>query len=247
MLFTIVNCQICIAVSLTSHRIFLDKEHRTESFVIFNRQLQAENCQLSLQDYRFDKAGNMGKVIVNNNGVLPKNSVKNLVRFSPKKFEIKGGASQTVRFSLRRKANALASEYLSYLSINCGKSFAKQTDRGLIALSPRLVHKVPIVARTGKLSAKINFSEIHLDNEGKLAFKLNRSGSRSIYGVLEIINQTNDKRVNYLQGVSVYVPSDYRKFDFALPEDIDVNTLRIRFTEDKKYGGNLSITTDINL
>jgi len=247
MLFTIVNCQICIAVSLTSHRIFLDKEHRTESFVIFNRQLQAENCQLSLQDYRFDKAGNMGKVIVNNNGVLPKNSVKNLVRFSPKKFEIKGGASQTVRFSLRRKANALASEYLSYLSINCGKSFAKQTDRGLIALSPRLVHKVPIVARTGKLSAKINFSEIHLDNEGKLAFKLNRSGSRSIYGVLEIINQTNDKRVNYLQGVSVYVPSDYREFGFALPEDIDVNTLSIRFTEDKKYGGHLSITTDVNL
>jgi len=240
----IFTCQFGFAVSLTSHRIYLDKDQRTASFVIFNREQQTENCKLSFQDFPFDKAGNMGKLI---SGERIKTSAANLVRFSPRQFEIKAGSSQTVRFSLRRKANTPASEYQSYLSINCGKNIDKAANIGVISLSPRLVHNVPVIARTGTLNATLDISNIHLSKNGNLAFRLNKSGNRSVYGIIEIINKNNGERVNYLQGISLYVPSNYRDFDFALPKGVNPNTLAIRFIEDKEYGGNLIINSKVNL
>jgi len=246
-LFSIGNCHMSYAVSLTSYRIYLDKNLRTESFLIFNRELQTEDCRLSFYDFPFDKASNMGKRIT---GIAPKKSATSLVRFSPKKFQIKGGSSQTVRFSLRRKANMPVSEYHSYLSINCGKITDNRTNRAntsIISLSPRLVHNIPVIARTGELSASINFSDIRIDKNGKLAFKLNRSGNRSVYGVIEIINKDSGKVINYLQGISIYVQSDYREFDFSLPKGVDINSLYIRFKEDSRYGGSITINHDVKL
>jgi len=243
-LFSIVNCHVSYAISLTSHRIYLDKNSRTESFVIFNRTLITEDCRLSFIDFPFDKASNMGKKIT---GSIPKTSAANLVRFSPKNFQIKGGSNQTVRFSLRRKANTPVSEYHSYLSINCGKNTDDKTNESIISLSPRLVHNIPVIARTGNLTAVLSFSDLHINKSGNLAFKLNRSGNRSVYGILEIINKQNGQVVNYLQGVSLYVQSEYRAFDFSLPKGIDINSLRIRFKEDSKYGGSITINHDVKL
>mgnify|MGYP000505594662 FL=1 len=243
-LLTSVISSLCFGVSLTSHRIFLDKDQRTESFVIFNREQQSQNCHLSFQDFPFDKAGNMGKRIT---GTLPKSSASQLVRFSPRAFEIKGGSTQAVRFSLRRKANAKASEYQSYLSINCGNSIDENNQASLIRLSPRLVHNVPVVARTGKLKVQLSISDIKIDVNKKLVFKLNRAGDRSVYGVIEIIDKHSNKVVNFLQGVSLYVQSDYRQFDFSLPDGVSANNLSIRFTEEKKYGGNLIISRDVKI
>jgi P pilus assembly chaperone PapD len=244
LLLSLLYSSTSFAVSLTSHRIYLDKKHRTESFVIFNREQKSENCKLSFQDFPFDKASNMGKLII---GKPPQNSATSWVRYSPKHFEIKGGSSQTVRFSLRRKANLAAAEYQSYLSIDCAKNFDKTRKVEVISISPRLIHNIPVVARTGTLSATLSISKIHLDKNGKLAFNLNRSGTRSIYGRIDIINKKNNERINYLQGISIYVQSEYQHFAFSLPKNINVNALTIRFTEDKKYGGNIEINKDVNL
>lgn len=243
-LLSITYCHMSYAVSLTSYRIYLDKNIRTESFVIFNREAQEEDCKLSLEDFPFDKASNMGKRIINN---TPQTSAKNLVRFSPKKFQIKGGSSQTVRFSLRRKANTPISEYHSYLSINCGKISNNTSNNNTISLSPRLVHNIPIIARTGELTATLSLSNLHLNKDGKLAFTLNRSGARSVYGSIEIINKKNNQVVNHLQGVSIYAQSDYRQFDFSLPKGTNVNNIRIRFQEDSRYGGGITINHDVKL
>lgn len=232
------------ATSLTSHRIYLDKNSRTESFIIFNRELKTEDCRLSFIDFPFDKASNMGKKIT---GIPPENSATKLVRFSPKNFQIRGGTNQTVRFSLRRKANTPISEYHSYLSINCGKIEDATANKGIISLSPRLVQNVPVIARTGELAATVSFSDIRIDDKGKLAFKLNRFGNRSVYGLIEIINKQNNEVVNYLQGVSIYTQSDYREFDFSLPKGTELNSLGIRFKEDRKYGGSITINHDIQL
>jgi len=243
-LFLLVNSHISYAVSLTSHRIYLDKNSRTESFVIFNREVKTQDCKLSFHDFPFDKASNMGDKVT---GVTPKTSATNLVRFSPRNFQITGGSSQTVRFSLRRKANTPVSEYHSYLSINCGKTIDDKANVGIISLSPRLIHNVPVIARTGELKARLNFSDIHIDEKGKLVFKLNRTGNRSVYGGLEVINTQNNKVLNYMQGVSIYAQSDYRVFDFSLTKGIDINSLRIAFKEDSKYGGNIAIHHDVKL
>jgi len=227
-----------MAVSLTSYRIFLDKNHRSEAFMVFNREQQSETCKLSLQDFPFDKAGNMGKKIT---GKPPQTSVINLVRFSPRSFVIKPGHSQTVRFSLRRKANMAPSEYHSYISIDCGKVKETKHNSAPLSLTPRLVHNVPVIARTGDLSAKVSISHAHINNKGKLAFRLNRTGKRSVYGKIEILNLENKKVVNYLQGVSLYTQSAYRDFEFSLPKNSNINNLEVSFIEDKKYGGDLAI------
>ncbi|MBL4910884.1 MAG: hypothetical protein JKX78_12830 [Alteromonadaceae bacterium] len=232
------------AVSLTSYRIYLDKNHRSEAFMVFNRGQQSENCKLSWQDFPFDNAGNMGKRIT---GKTPKTSVINWVRFSPRAFSIKSGHSQTVRFSLRRKANMKPSEYQSYISIDCGKIIDKSQKSETLSLTPRLVHDVPVIARTGELAAKVSISNAHVNNNGKLVFRLNRSGNRSVYGKIEIVNADTNKVVNYLQGVSIYTQSSYRNFEFSLPKNTKPSSLLISFIEDKKYGGNLVVQHQVSL
>ena len=224
------------AVSLTSYRIYLDKNHRSEAFQVFNREQQTENCKLSWQDFPFDAAGNMGKRIM---GKAPTTSVVDWVRFSPRSFAIKPGHSQTVRFSLRRKANMQPSEYHSYISIDCSKVADRHKKTETLSLTPRLVHNVPVIARTGELTAKATISNVRLNSDGKLAFRLNRRGNRSIYGKIEVFNNKTHKVANYLQGISIYTQSAYRDFEFSLPKNSNLSELTINFVEDKKYGGSL--------
>lgn len=224
------------AISLTSHRIYLDKDKRTASFLVLNRTQDAEDCQASFRYFTFSQAGIMGKEIKD---TLPSNNANRIVSFSPRKFSVPAGATQTIRLSLRRKPGDKGSEYHSYLSLNCGKSDPETPE--LINVSPRLVHNVPVVARTGDLSVTASIDDVKLSPDGKLDFTLNRLGDRSIYGNLDIFDKTTGKRLNGLKALSLYIQSDYRDFSFTIPNNVKLADIMIRFTEDKAYGGSLSI------
>jgi hypothetical protein len=46
-------------VSLTSYRLYLDDNNRTESFIIFAKGNVAEKCSLKIKHFSFDDNGNM--------------------------------------------------------------------------------------------------------------------------------------------------------------------------------------------
>jgi hypothetical protein len=225
------------AISLTSNRIYLDNNNRVASFIVLNRSLTAEECRLSFRYFEFDNAAVMGKELTD---TLPSNNTSKTVKFSPRRFSIAAGKSQAIRLSLRRSADTDKAEYHSYLSVSCGK--ISPPTPNLVNVAPRLVHNVPIVARTAKLNAQASFTNVKLLDNGKVSFRLNREGNRSIYGDLEVLNKRTGKKVNGLKSISIYTQSSYRDFEFSVPVNLAESDISLRFTEVEKYGGSLTVT-----
>jgi hypothetical protein len=152
---------------------------------------------------------------------------------------------------MRRKANTTAQEYRSYMAISCDAVVAKEdnksdtnTNSGIVAMSvkPVIVQNVPIIVRTGPLQASASFNNVNI-SDNKVMAKLTRSGDRSIYGRLSLIDKNTNEELNFMSGVSLYTETSSYAFNFGIggknmppPEQ-----LLLRFTEDENYGGSIVI------
>ena len=228
------------AVSLSTYRIYLGPDSRTASFIMYNKTADAEKCSLSLAHNNFDKNG---KMTIIDNSIVPANSAKPWIRYSPKNFTVAGLEPQSVRFVLRRKANSEPNEYRSYLRIDCNKVEQKikssigNGENANLTIRPKLVQQIPIIARTGKLEAKVSFGHLVLSGT-TLKFDLQREGTRSIYGKIELINNKTGKMITFKKNVSVYLETDKVRMKFNT-QGIDSKNLSLRYTENKTYGGSL--------
>lgn len=235
-------------VSLTSYRLYLDDNNRTESFIIFARGNVPEQCSLSLKHFDFDDNGNMSLYKGEN---TPDNSSEPWIRFSPKNFTVQPRTPQTIRFTMRRKPNTEAKEYRSYLAVSCKDVLNDEetetiADRPKITVQPNLVQNVPIIVRTGPLEATAQFADIKIEND-IITANLKRSGERSLYGRLSLVNKNTDEEYRYFSGVSVYTETSTHQFKFSIKGD-DVPSLEdlaLLFVEDENYGGSLTIKKNI--
>lgn len=228
------------AVNISAYRIYLDKDNRTSSFVIFNQDTNHQNCHLSLRHNSFDENGTMRHL---SRDVVPDNSAKNWLRYSPREFKLTPTQSQTVRFALRRKANAQDGEYRSYLVVDCSIDNPQKEGETNLSLQTRLVHNIPIIVRSGKLDAQLDIDNILIENDS-VHFTMNRQGTRSVYGEIEVINTTNNDIVSMSRSISIY--PETKRHQFKLPiKGINPQNLKIRFTEDKDFGGSIIFEKNI--
>jgi hypothetical protein len=237
------------AVSLTTYRIYLDNDNRTESFIMFTKGVANEDCKVRLAHYNFDAQGQMSPEIKGKE--LPEHSAQPWIRYSPKKFTVIPGEPQTVRFTLRRKANAEPKEYRSYLSILCHKA-TSATGQNIIqgrptfSLRPNLIQNVPIVVRTGRLEATASFTDM-LIKDKMLTVNLTRQGNRSIYGEIRLTDKKNGQVYAQVSGVSLYNETTSYALKYSLSNLPELSNLQLEFIEDKNYGGSLLIKQDVIL
>lgn len=248
-LFTVPLCFVCSvsqAVSLSTYRIYLDNDNASASFIMFNKSAVQETCSLSLVHNNFDKHG---KMIPVDKSEIPNNSAEPWIRFSPKNFTVDARAPQTVRFTLRRKADSEPNEYRSYLNVDCVEEVVEEnikksnSQNASIRVKPRLVQNIPIIARVGKLSADLSFGDIKVEGK-RVVFDLHRSGDRSVYGMIELINKDNGEIVSYKRNVSIYTETEQVQHELGL-NNVEPNKLTLRFTEEAAYGGNLVVEKDL--
>ena len=234
------------AVNMSAHRIYLDNNKINQSFVIFNQNTDTQNCSLGLRHYDFDDIGTMTIPTLSD---TPENSAESWIRFSPKKFVLTPAHSQTVRFIMRRKANITAQEYRAYLVVDCGvESRPVETltndNQAKLTVSPKLVHNIPIIVRTGALEAKVTLSDIKIVS-GVVHFNINRTGNRSVYGDVGLFNKKTGDRVSFQTGVSIYPETS--RIALSLPTgEYNTKDLVLRFIENKLYGGDLEVELDFD-
>tara|TARA_R110000868_G_scaffold173576_1_gene409767 strand:- start:234 stop:1040 length:807 start_codon:yes stop_codon:yes gene_type:complete len=239
------------AVNLTTYRIYLDDNNRSESFIVFTRDVVPEDCTLNMKHFSFDQNGKMS---LYSGSELPANSAEEWVRFSPRNFVIQPGKPQTIRFSMRRKPNTESQEYRSYVSVACEDIVAEPAqkdpnapkDRPTVSVKPKLVQNVPLIIRTGPLDVEASFSDIQI--KGNIVHgNILRSGKRSLYGRIALVNKKNDEEIAFIDAVSVYPETTSYSFEIsALNDDnIPVEQMALKFIEDEIYGGSLTIQKDI--
>lgn len=232
------------AASLSTFRIYLDNEHRAESFLIFSKNGKTEECSLSLTHNNFDKESNIQPY---KGEELPENSAEPWIRFSPKQFIVDASEPQTIRFTMRRKANTSPQEFRSYLTIKCDDKeildAKKSANAPTVVIKPRLVQNVPIIVRTAKLEAQLTFTNITTE-DNNVKFTIMRTGERSVYGSVELINKETEQVISSLKSISIYPESQYKHM--TLPTNgVPYENISIRFVEDSNYGG--TITAKVNV
>ncbi|WP_340680829.1 hypothetical protein [Paraglaciecola sp.] len=239
------------AVNLTTYRIYLDDNNRSESFIVFTRDAVPEDCTLNMKHFSFDEKGKMS---LYSGSELPVNSAEEWVRFSPRNFVIQPGKPQTIRFSMRRKPNTESQEYRSYVSVACEDIVSEPAqkdpnapkDRPTLSVKPKLVQNVPLIIRTGPLNVEASFSDIQI--KGKIVHgNILRSGKRSLYGRLALVNKKNDEEVSFIDAISIYPETTSFSFEISAANDdnIPVEQMALKFFEDENYGGSLTIQKDI--
>jgi len=235
------------AVSLTSYRIYLDDNNRTESFIVFAKGNSPEKCSLKLKHFNFDAEGGM---TLHKDKEIPDNSSKPWIRFSPKSFTVQPRKPQTIRFTMRRKPNTEASEYRSYLAVSCqninNESIETVPDRPSVSVRPNLVQNVPIIVRTGPLQVTAQFENIEI-KDGLLTANLKRNGDRSLYGRLSLVNNKTDEELSFIAGISIYPETSSYQVKFPIKSNSmpAIEDMTLKFVENENYGGSLTITEKV--
>lgn len=242
---TLLSSHFVSAVSLSTYRIYLDRQQRDFDFTVSNRDEEEQQCKLSLTHPNIDKDGNVTMVY---NDIIPENSAVDLLRYSPRNFIIPPFKAQTVRFRMRSKKGIEAKEYRSYLAINCSKIMTKlsseenaNSNNALSAISynPKLVHQVPIIVRPLTLKTQIDIAEINFNAAQEMVtFSVLRQGAGSFFGKLELIDKSTNKSISYIKNIKIYPEMDKKDFNFSTT-GVSGSNLLIRLTENTLAGGDL--------
>ena len=109
---------------------------------------------------------------------------------------------------------------------------------------------IPVIVRVGALDAKVQIggAELKPGVSPMLALRLTRSGTRSSYGDIRLMVDSEKTPAYLIRGIAFYVPNAEREVILALPQDVatKVGGKRVRIeyvSADPKAPGLIAATT----
>jgi fimbrial chaperone protein len=244
-------------------RIVFEKNQRAAQLELINQGKTPETYRLSMVNRRMSETGEFSPA---DTPVPGEQFADSMVRFSPRQVTIAPGASQTVRMLLRKPEDLATGEYRSHLQIDRvadpvgSGSIETAPDESKIGvtLTALVGASIPVIVRQGDTHATVALTQVALLPAGNepmsLAFEIDRSGDRSVYGDLAVTFTPKGGapiEVAKAGGVAVYVPNASRKarIPLRLPEGTPLSggALRVTFRERTDAGGKLLAEASIAL
>lgn len=237
-------------------RVLMSDSVRSTTVTLVNRGDEDGTYRLFFRNLRMDDSGAMEEITENDSATNEKFADK-MLRFSPRRVTVPARSKQTVRIVLRKPPGLEDGEYRSHLVFRKLKDqqsvLEKQASENQIAFSLRAVVEVtiPVIVRQGELSASMSIANAQFgtlaSGTRNIDFTLEREGSRSIYGNVDLWEvSTNGARRNLgsARGLAVYVPNRRRSFSIELDNAskpvASESSIILEYKEDPNYGGNLT-------
>lgn len=251
------------AVRVSLKRIVFEGNKRFEVLTIINNTPKSQTYRLGWRKYRMDEDKSLQAIgeDESDEGIL---WADDMVRFAPRRVTIPAGGSQQVRLLFRRAADMKEAEYRSHLwivsEVKPDQFVLKQdNEKQAIRLSIQPALSLPVFVRNGNLTASAEISNAKLYNkDGTLhaSFTLEREGTKSLYGDLELTCVDGGKEVvvRQIKGIAVYTEITKRNFDYDLSFDaVEINScqnMKILFKadiEDPQLQGAVMAEADASL
>lgn len=237
-------------------RLVLEGKTRSAQLEVINNGQETATYRIHLVNKRMTETGSFEDV---QQAAPGEQFADKLVRYSPRQVVLAPGAGQAVRLSVRLPAGLAAGEYRSHLLFerlppDQGSSIenaATKPDEIGVQLRVLMGVSIPVIVRHGETAATVSLSGLELmkpeaGQPPALAFVLNRSGTRSVYGDLGVTftpEGGEEQRVGLAGGVAVYTPNALRRVRIALqpPPGLALarGTLRVSYRERPDAGGKL--------
>jgi hypothetical protein len=263
------NAAVSGDVNLTPRRIvFGPRDRGVKEITIFNRTNGTATYTITLTDRAMTPDGEL--VAVDDAPAGEKERLKSalsFIRYSPRQMTLGPHESQTVRLQARPPAGELPAEYRTHFSVTAtpppdtGLDIAAaaggaRNDLLQVQITPIYGIMIPIIVRTGELSAQTSISNVHLvEAQGRrgIGFAINRSGGRSVYGGIDIYleGSGSPKKIGGIRGLGVYGEIDQRRV--VIPLDANAppvgagSRVKIVYTDDELNPGTVLAETEATL
>jgi hypothetical protein len=232
------------AISISTKRLYLSPEKDLAMIYVVSEEPALQKCQITVRD---SEIGDNSIIQFLPEGKVPTKSPKDLIRFSPRRFEVSPGQFQNVKLSYRRRPGVTDGEYKGLLAIRC-QTITDGNEINtpkMVTLKPTIVLNVPVIVHTGDIEANASFKSLKL-SEKHIDVTIETTGNRAITGDLEIIEKSTGQILTSKQEMSIYWESPTKKVTLAIDKSFNF-PLTVRFKEDPKFGGNLIIEQQITV
>mgnify|MGYP000235108965 CR=1 FL=1 len=256
--------QTLAGLVLNPQRIVLQDRERSASLKLLNTGDEMGRYQIFFE-HKFMKED--GSIVNIENPEDGGPYAGDMIRYSPRRVDIKAGGTQTIRLAVRRPKGLPDGEYISHLVSKQIPNKKESTDSDIsgaevdedkqlsLSVQPILKLAIPVIVRKGQLKTTADIDNITpiKDDAGQVKdihFTLHREGDFSLYGNVELYEKSDDdlgKRIGFIRGIALYDPTVKRLVRLHLDEaqNLSGKALQLRFEENKKYGGSNIVEKDI--
>ena len=254
--FFLFSTIVSAGLVLNPQRIVVLDRERASSLELLNTSDESARYQIYFEHKKMLEDGSIVDIVAAEDTAI---HAGDMIRYSPRRVDIKSKGSQTIRLAIRRPKDLPDGEYISHLALkqipnkevlveNESVNNASQEKELILKVQPVLKIAIPVIVRKGNLQASAALSDISnvQVNEANsyIQFKLHREGNRSLYGDVEIYeldsNEKTGERIGYAKGIALYDPTLSRLVRIQVePSALTTGKrLLVRFDEKGKYGGN---------
>ena len=215
-------------VMIAPTRVVLEKGERSAELVIVNKGVEEAAYRISVENRRMLETGAMELAEETREN---EQFAKDFVRYSPRRIMLDPGARQTIRVSANTSGLEVG-EYRSHLRVmsaptSAGRTLSSAANAAGEDISIELIAirslTIPIIVRVGELDATVEMDSAMIkpsDNEAEsiLVARLNREGTKSTFGDIQIFVEGQREPVYFARGIAVYTPNTHRDVMLPLPD-----------------------------
>jgi P pilus assembly chaperone PapD len=226
-------------------RIVLDSGRGTE--VILNNVGNAPaTYRISLELRRMDAEGKLDEVVAGSETDKEKATLA-MVSYAPRRVTLPPNQPQVIRVGARIAPELPDGEYRAHMLFRAVPDAQPVTEaprEGVsIALTPIYGVTIPVIVRKGALQASATISDVKMARDAQgpsLAFRLTRSGGRSVYGRLRVTRAGVAKPIYEARGIAVYAELEQRTVSLPLAPEVAAQMtgpVTVQYLEDNDTGG----------
>jgi hypothetical protein len=237
---------------ITPNRVVFEGRKQKEELNLINTGKETTTFSVSFVQRRMNGDGSFEVIEEPDPGQL---FASPYLRIYPRQVTLAPGEAQVVMLQFTRKADMEDGEYRSHLYFRSEKNYsplgsdAKEQPKTVsVQLIPIFGMSIPVIIRTGNVSATASLTDLKLTEEeedAKVSFTLNRTGKASIYGDLKVEYipvKGKPYDIGTMKGIAVYTNLTKRHVSIRLNKtpgmSLKGGKIRIRYTsrdDAKKY------------
>ncbi len=208
-------------MTMNPKRVLLENRERSSGLVVKNTTNAETRYEVTFKELMMNEQGVFERV--DEEAEYPY-AASQFIRFSPRAFTLKPGASQTIRLLVRKPGNLQPGEYRSHLTVSEVPAEFDDSDQNQVALIPVMSMSVPVIVRHGKLEGGASISGHQIQYEEDKTFlelTLDRVGALSSFGTIDVYQ--SDKKsllIGRAKGISILPPLKRRVIRIPLDENL---------------------------
>ncbi len=204
-------------------RVVFEGRTRTASVTLVNNDPETYTYRITWQMLRMNAAGRLER-IEDVEGGAEVAEANAMLRYAPRQVTVAPGVAQTVRIMLRKPADLVDGEYRAHmLFLREPRNMRMGSEEDGLEISLNVLYgiSIPIFVRQGELEVDVAIEQVVAERDGdtvNLDIHLTRTGSRSVYGDVDVFYQRGGKdlMLSTVRGIGIYTETDTRRVPMQL-------------------------------